>query len=107
MTKPIKQKSTKKKKPTYIHVNQHVIRSNLKHNESEPCITVKNGKTNTYCHEVHIKGDSVVRQSLTDKPILSCGARVVMETYSDVDCITHDVPGFESFITTTERVKNT
>ena len=83
MTTPIKQKSTK----TYIHVNQHKIRSNLKHNESEPCITVKKGKSNTYCHEVHIKGDSKVIYGGNDKPLLSCGARVVIETESEVTAI--------------------
>ena len=28
----------------YIHVNQHVIRSNKKNNENEPVITVKEGR---------------------------------------------------------------
>jgi len=76
-----------KKQKTYIHVNQHKIRSNLKHNESEPCITVKKGKSNTYCHEVHIKGDSKVIYGGNDKPLLSCGARVVIETESEVTAI--------------------
>ena len=78
-----KQKNTK----TYIHVNQHKIRSNLKHNETEPCITVKKGKSNTYCHEVNIKGDSKVIYGGNDKPLLSCGARVVIETEAEVTCI--------------------
>ena len=72
------------KQKTYIHVNQHKIRSNLKNNESEPYITVKKGKSNTYCHEVHIKGDSKVIYGGNDKPLLSCGARVVIETESEV-----------------------
>ena len=75
------------KQKTYIHVNQHKIRSNLKNNESEPCITVKKGKSNTYCHEVHIKGDSKVIYGGNDKPLLSCGARVVIETEAEVTCI--------------------
>jgi hypothetical protein len=70
---------------TYIHVNQHKVRSNLKNGTNEPVITVKNGKNNTYCHSVTINGPSTVRQSLTDKPILSCGARVVIETTSPVE----------------------
>jgi len=86
----VKKTKANKQKKTYIHVNQHVIRSNLKNNATEPCITVKSGKTNTYCHEVIIKGTSTVRQSATDKPILSCGARVVMETYAEVECINYD-----------------
>ena len=75
------------KQKTYIHVHQHKIRSNLKNNESEPCITVKKGKSNTYCHEVHIKGDSKVIYGGNDKPLLSCGARVVIETIAEVECI--------------------
>ena len=45
---------------TYVHVNQHVIRSNKKHNKNEPVITVKKGSKNTYCHEVKILGPSTV-----------------------------------------------
>ena len=68
----------------YIHVNQHVIRSNKKNNENEPVITVKEGKKNTYCHSVEVMGPSVVRYGGNEKPILSCGARVVIETESEV-----------------------
>ena len=70
---------------TYIHVNQHKIKANLKHGTDGPVITVKRGKTNTYCHSVKILGDSVVRYSETDKPILSCGARVFIETDAEVE----------------------
>jgi hypothetical protein len=62
---------------TYIHVNQHKIRANKKHGTDEPVITIKRGKSNTYCHEVSIRGPSV----------LSCGARVVIETESDVEIV--------------------
>jgi hypothetical protein len=72
---------------TYIHVNQHKIRSNKKHGTDEPVITVKQGSKNTYCHEVRIMGDSVVRYGGNDRPILSCGARVVIETEADVEVI--------------------
>ena len=44
----------------YIHVNQHKIRSNLKHGTNEPVITIKEGRNNTYCHEVEVKGPSKV-----------------------------------------------
>ena len=67
---------------TYIHVNQHKIRANLKKGTNEPVITVKTGKTNEYCRSVTINGPSEVLQSTDDKPILSCGARVVMVTES-------------------------
>lgn len=68
---------------TIIHVNQHVIRSNQKTGAREPVITVKQGKKNTYTHKVEILGPSRVVYS-PDKP-LSCGARVWIETTSDVD----------------------
>ena len=45
---------------TYIHVNQHIIRANKKNNENNPVLTVKQGKKNTYCHEVSINGPSTV-----------------------------------------------
>jgi hypothetical protein len=67
---------------TYIHVNQHVIRSNLKTGATEPVISVKCGKSNTYCHEVEILGPSRVLSSST--PILKCGARVVIATEAEV-----------------------
>ena len=67
---------------TRIHVNQHKISSNLKHNLKEPVITVKTSKSNTYAHEVKIKGPSKVIYS-PDKP-LSCGAKVWIETESEV-----------------------
>jgi hypothetical protein len=72
---------------TYIHVNQHKIRSNLKNGTNEPVITVKSGKNNTYCRSVTINGPATVLQSLNDKPILSCGARVVIETMSPVEIL--------------------
>ena len=76
-------KMTKK----YIHVNQHKIKANLKNASNEPVITIKEGKTNTYCHAVKIKGDSVVRYGEAGKPILSCGARVVIETLADIEIV--------------------
>ena len=72
---------------TYIHVNQHKIRANKKHGTNEPVITVKQGKKNTYCHQVNIDGPSSIVYGGNDKPILSCGARVVIETESPVTVI--------------------
>ena len=70
-----------------IHVNQHKIRSNSKlvGADREPVITVKTYKDNTYCYEVFIEGPCKVIYS-PDKP-LSCGARVWIETESEVTCI--------------------
>ena len=67
-----------------IHVNMHIIRRNHKTGEREPTITVKTSKTNTYAHEVEILGPSKVIYS-PDKP-LSCGARLWIETDSEVVC---------------------
>ena len=72
---------------TYIHVNQHKIRSNKKHGTDEPVITVKQGKKNTYCHEVKINGPSTVMYGGNDKPLLSCGARVVIMTEDKVEIL--------------------
>ena len=64
----------------YIHVNQHVIRANKKHNANDPVLTIKEGKKNTYAHTVQIHGPSTVIYGGSDKPVLSCGARVVIKT---------------------------
>ena len=73
-----------KRKKTYIHVNQHIIRSNKKNNKNEPVITVKSGKENIYCNEVEILGNSKIIYGGNDKPLLKCGARVIIETESEV-----------------------
>jgi hypothetical protein len=67
---------------TIIHVNQHVIKSNRKNGVNNPVLTVKTYKNNIYAHEVEIEGPSKVVYS-PDKP-LSCGARVWIETNSEV-----------------------
>jgi hypothetical protein len=72
---------------TYIHVNQHKIRSNKKNGTNEPVITIKKGKENTYCHEVKVLGPSTVVYGGNDKPLLSCGARVVILTESEVEVV--------------------
>jgi len=72
---------------TKIHVNQHHIRSNKTKGTNFPVITVKQGTKNTYCNEVEILGPSKVIYSgpgCDSKPLLGCGARVVIETESDV-----------------------
>lgn len=71
-----------------IHVNMHVVRKNHKTGERKPALTVKTSKSNTYCHEVEIKGPSKVVYS-PDKP-LSCGARVWIETDEEVVCHDND-----------------
>ena len=71
----------------YIHVNQHRIRSNKSKGTSLPVITIKQGRKNTYCNEVEILGPSRViygGHGCDVKPLLSCGARVVIETDGEV-----------------------
>ena len=70
---------------TIIHVNQHAIRRNVKNDTREPVLTVKTYKDNTYASEVNIDGPSRVVYS-PDKP-LSCGARVWIETTSNVEIL--------------------
>lgn len=70
-----------------IHVNQHNIRSNKTHGTDLPVITIKQGRTNTYCNEVEIMGPSKIiygGPGCDAKALLSCGARVVIETQSEV-----------------------
>jgi hypothetical protein len=67
---------------TRIHVNQHVIRRNAKTGGDEPVLTVKQGRKNSYAHEVEILGPSRVVYS-PEKP-LSCGAKVWVETESEI-----------------------
>ena len=72
---------------TIIHVNQHVIKSNVKKNERNPVLTCKTYKTNTYADEVIIYGADGLEAAKViyspDKP-LSCGARVWIETTNKV-----------------------
>jgi hypothetical protein len=76
-----------KQKKTYIHVNQHVIRSNRKNETNDPVITVKQGSKNTYCSRVKILGPSEVIYGGNVKPLLSCGARVIIATEADVEIV--------------------
>lgn len=72
-----------------IHVNQHHIRSNKMKDTDFPVITIKQGKENIYCNEVEILGPSKIIYcgSGDKKPLLSCGARVVIETESEIKII--------------------
>lgn len=72
---------------TKIHVNQHNIRSNKTKGTDLPVISVKQGKINTYCNELEILGPSRIvygGNGKNAKPLLNCGARVVIETESEV-----------------------
>lgn len=66
----------------YIHVNQHKIRKNIhaNHDELDPPIAIKRGKTGRtkYASRVSIPNGSRLVYS-PHSPILSCGARLVIE----------------------------
>ena len=67
---------------TIIHVNQHIIRANNKSTEHKPPLTIKTYKENRKGFEALISGSAKVIYS-PDKP-LSCGAKVWIETESEV-----------------------
>ena len=73
-------------------MNQGNIKGNLKtkrtgrDQELQPDITIKDGKNNTYCNAVAILGPSKVIYG-HGLPLLSCGARVVIETDAEVEII--------------------
>lgn len=67
---------------TIIHVNQHIIRANSKSEQRDPPLTIKTYKENRKGFEVEISGSARVIYR-PDKP-LSCGAKVWIETESEV-----------------------
>lgn len=71
---------------TVVHVNQHKIRANVKSGARDPVLTVKTYKDNRCASRVFIPGPCWVVYS-PDKP-LSCGARVWIETESEVEVTT-------------------
>ena len=79
-----------------IHVNQHIIRSNTKHGNNEPVLTVKTYKENNDAHEAILKtkdGVEFARVRYSPHKPLSCGARVWVELdtdTTDVELIVRD-----------------
>lgn len=73
----------------YIHVNQHKIRKNIHAEAPEPPIAVRRGKSGkaTYGTSVSIPDNSRIVYS-SGSPLLSCGARLVIEcpTEPEVEC---------------------
>ena len=68
-----------------IHVNQHIIRSNIKAKVDEPACTVQWKGSSYRGAKISIRGPSQVVQSMT-KP-LSCGARIWIETRAEVEIL--------------------
>jgi len=72
-------------KPTIIHVNQLVIRSNAKHGTNEPPLTFRkgrNGRKSTRAHTV--TGEGPFELVYSPHNPLPCGARLWIETYGKV-----------------------
>lgn len=81
-------------KKKIIHVNKHHIASNIKHSTNKPAITVKTYNSNDYGHTAIIKdkdGNEVARVVHKQSKPKSCGARVWIETYLDVEVINQNV----------------
>jgi hypothetical protein len=72
---------------TIIHVNQHIIKRNSKEGRNDPPLTVKTYKDNRKAQRAEVlDSDGNVIATVVhspDKP-LSCGARVWIETESEV-----------------------
>lgn len=69
-----------------LHVNQHHIKFNSKSTDvKKPVLTIKQGGKTFYADEVEILGPSKLVYR-PDKP-LSCGAKVWVETMSEVKMI--------------------
>lgn len=79
------------------HINQHKIRSNLKLPEDaelEPVITCKTYKGNRYLHCANLKckltGRVIAKVIYSPHKPLSCGARLWIETDTDLIEITDE-----------------
>lgn len=72
-------------KTKYIHVNKQFIAQNAKDGGNRPVYTIKEGKSGKaiYCRSFTIKDGNIRGVSDTDQ--LSCGARVWLETESEIE----------------------
>lgn len=68
-----------------IHVNQHIIKRNIKHGADDPTCTVQWRGKSYVGKDVLVKGASQVMQRM-QKP-LSCGARIWIETRAEVEIL--------------------
>lgn len=64
---------------TIIHVARQAIQKNLKHGTNDPTIIVRTGRKSERFHRVSINGPCEVVEGE-----LKCGARVWIETQSEV-----------------------
>ena len=96
---------------TVIHVNQHVIKANATKGEDAPPLTVKTYKDNRRAFEAIIRdreGREVARVINRPHDPLSCGARVWIETYAEVDVVTErDAPEASDLTVVTDEPEST
>lgn len=76
-----------------IHVNQHLIKSNLKNNTNHPTITVKQNSSTIYAWGINLLGPSKLEYH-KDNP-LSCGARVYIVTNHPIELLDQNNQIFE------------
>lgn len=69
---------------TIIHVHQQIIAQNRKYGTNEPPLTVKTYKSRRRAHTAEILGPCKIIHRPHDP--LPCGARVWIETESEVVC---------------------
>lgn len=71
----------------YVHINRGTIDGNRKHGRDEPPIAIRKGRTgrSSYGHSVRIDGPVNVRYGRDG--LLSCGAKVVIETETKPEII--------------------
>jgi len=65
-----------------IHVNQHVIKANKKHDRNDPVLTIKTTGENIKANHIMI-GDNVRLCYAPESP-LACGATIWIETTEQV-----------------------
>jgi hypothetical protein len=71
-----------------IHINRNIIQQNARRKESKPVCRVQKDNDVRYCMEVNIKGPSkMVYRPDDPRP---CGAKLWIETESDVELIGED-----------------
>lgn len=68
-----------------IHVNQHIIKHNLKHQLDAPTCTVQWKGKSYVGRDIVIRGESYVKQRM--QVPLSCGARIWVETLAEVEIL--------------------
>lgn len=68
-----------------LHVNQHIIRANIKNNTDEPACTVQWRGKSYVGRDVRIRGISTLMQRMHEP--LSCGARIWVETRAEVEIL--------------------